>query len=54
MPVTRPDDMSKILNPAVQHDPLHNLKMFTKKHNDEKLAITLFIVGTGLIAYYFW
>ena len=31
-----------------------NLKMLTKKHNDEKLAITLLIVGTGLIAYHFW
>ena len=24
----------------------HNLKMLTKKHNDEKVAITLSIVGT--------
>ena len=45
--------------PAAQHDPVgttipHNLKMLTEKHNDEKLAITLLIVGTGLIAYHFW
>ena len=32
----------------------HSLKMFTKKHSDEKLAITLLIVGTSLIAYHFW
>ena len=31
----------------------HNLKMLTKKHNDEKLAIKLLILGDGLIAYYF-
>ena len=27
-----------------------NLKMLTEKHTDEKLAITILIVGTGLIA----
>ena len=53
-PVTSPDDTSKkIVIPAVQYDPLHNLRMLTKKHNDEKLAITLLIVGVGLIAYHF-
>ena len=31
-----------------------NLKMLTKKHNDEKLAITAMIVGVGLIGYHFW
>ena len=31
-----------------------NLRMLTEKHNDEKLAITFLIVGTGLIAYHFW
>ena len=36
---------------AAQHD---NPKMFTKKHNDEKLAITFLILGTGLTAYHFW
>ena len=40
---------------VVRHDPVgtpipHNLKMLTEKHNDEKLAITLLIVRTGLIA----
>ena len=45
--------------PVAQHDPVgvtrpHNLKMLTEKHNDEKLAITLLIVGSGLIAYHFW
>ena len=36
---------------TTQHD---NPKMLTEKHNDEKLAITFLIVGTGLIAYHFW
>ena len=49
LPVT-PTDVPKIVIPAVQHD----LKMLTKKPNDEKLAITILIVGGGLIAYHFW
>ena len=53
-----PPDAPKILIPATRHDPvgatkLLNLKVLTKKPNDEKLGITLFIVGTGLIAYQF-
>ena len=32
----------------------NNSRMFTEKHNDEKLAITFLIVGIGLIAYHFW
>ena len=40
--------MPKVVIPAVRHD----LKMLTEKHNDEKLAITLLIVGDGLIAYH--
>ena len=41
------------------HDPLGvtkplNLKMLTENHNDEKLAITLLVVGGGFIAYHFW
>ena len=31
-----------------------NLKMFAEKHNDDKLVITLLIVGAGLIAFHFW
>ena len=31
----------------------HNLKILTERHNDEKPAITLLIVGTGLIASHF-
>ena len=31
-----------------------NSRMLTEKDNDEKLAITFLIVGTGLIAYHFW
>ena len=49
-----PPDVPNTVSPAVQHDPPHNLKMLTEKHNYEKLAITLFIVETGLIAYHFW
>ena len=54
-----PPDVSEAVIPAVQHDRvettnLHNLKMVIKKHNNEKLVITLLIVGTGLIAYRFW
>ena len=51
--LTPPNVPKKIVIPAVQHKPPHNLKMLTEKHNDEKLAITLLIVGTGLIAYHF-
>ena len=58
LPLTPPkDDALKIVNkiiknyPAVQHD---NPKMLTKKHNGEKLVITILIVGGGLIAYHFW
>ena len=49
-----PDEPKKIVIPAVQHDPPHNLKMITKKHNDEKLALKVLIVGAGLLAYHFW
>ena len=45
------DDMPKIVIHAVRHD---NPKMLTRKHNEEKLVITLLIVGAGLIAYHFW
>ena len=45
------DDVPKIVIPTVRRD---NTKMLTKKHNDEKLVITLLIVGAGLIAYHFW
>ena len=41
--VTKTDVSKKIVTPT------HNLKVLTKKHNDKKLAITLLIVGTGLI-----
>ena len=46
----QPPDVPKIVIPAARHD----LKMLTEKQNDEKLAITLLIVGSGLIAYHFW
>ena len=54
-----PPDVPNTVIPAVRHDPVearipHNLKMLTEKYNDEKLAITLLIVGTGLIACHFW
>ena len=54
-----PPDVSSTVIYAARHESVgttipHNLKMLTEKHNDEKLAITLLIVGTGLIAYHFW
>ena len=54
-----PHDVPKTVVPAAQHDPIVatrpcHLKIFTEKHNDEKLVITLLIVGAGLIAYDFW
>ena len=45
------DDMPKTVIPAARHD---NRKMLTKKHDDEKLVITLLTIGAGLIAYHFW
>ena len=39
---------------AVQHEQTDNPKMIAEKHNDDKLAITFLVVGTGLIAYHFW
>ena len=42
-------------NPAGGRRPHNlNLRMLTEKHNDEKLAITVIIMGVGLIAYHFW
>ena len=38
---------------AVQHDQIDNPEMFSKNHNDKKLAITIFMVGAGLNAYHF-
>ena len=52
LPVT-PPDVPRIVIPAARHDP-DNPKMLTKKHNDEKLAITFLIVAGGLITYHFW
>ena len=49
--LTPPDVPKNAVIPVAQHDQPHNLKMLTEKHNDEKLAITLLIVGTGLTAY---
>ena len=52
--LTAPDVPKKTVFLAAQHDAPHNLTMLTEKHKDEKPAITLLIVGTGLIAYHFW
>ena len=54
-----PPDVPKTVISADRHEPAeitipHNLKMLIERHNDEKLSITLLIVGTGLIAYHFW
>ena len=45
--------------PAARYDPLettilHNLRMLTEKHNDEKLTITLLIVWLGLLLIIFY
>ena len=48
-------DISDKKLPVAPHDPLEvtrsDLRMLAKRHNDEKLAITLAILGGGLIAY---
>ena len=31
-----------------------NQRMLAKRHNDEKLVITILIVGAGLVVYHFW
>ena len=54
-----PPDVPKTVISADRHEPAeitipHNLKMVIERYNDEKLAITLLIVRTGLIAYHFW
>ena len=41
-------------NKDINKDHKSLLKMLVEKRNDEKLAITILIVGTGLIAYRFW
>ena len=41
-----PPPEPKTVIPAVRHD---NRKMLTEKYNNEKLVITLFIEGAGLI-----
>ena len=51
--LTLPDVPKKIVIPAVQHDPPHDMKMLTEKHDDEKLAIKILIVGPGFLAYHF-
>ena len=43
-----PPDVPKIVIPVARH----HLNMLTVNENDEKLAITLLIVGGGLIAYH--
>ena len=48
-PVTPPDEPETVI-PAARH----HLKMLTEKHNDEKLVVTIFIVGGRLISYHFW
>ena len=46
-----PPDVLKIVISMAQDD---SLKMLTEENKDEKLAITLLIVGAGLIACHFW
>ena len=46
-----PPDAPKIVIPTARDD---SLEVLAKKDKDEKLAITLLIVGAGMIAYHFW
>ena len=32
----------------------NNQRMLAEKHNNKKLAITILIVGAGLVAFHFW
>ena len=50
LPVVPPDDTPKTVIPTTQHD----IKMLSERHNDGNIAITLLIVGSGLIVYHFW
>ena len=50
LPVVPPDDTPKTVIPTTQHD----IKMLNERHNDGNIAITLLIVGSGLIVYHFW
>ena len=55
LPVVKPDyTPKKVIHNLVGVTRSHNLKMLTEKHNDEKLAITLLVVGAGLIACHLW
>ena len=55
-----PDDKSIKGCPAAQHEhtktilPIDNPKILAEKYNYEKLVFRLCIVGTGIIASYFW
>ena len=46
-----PPDAPEIVIPTARDD---SLEVLAKKDKDEKLAITLLIVGAGMIAYHFW
>ena len=48
------DDMPKIVTPTARHDNLIMLTKHYDEHNDEKLVITLLIMGAGLISCHFW
>ena len=53
-PVKAKDD-TPMKKKTVKEDHLMDKSiMLTEQHNDKKLAITLLIVGAGLIAYHFW
>ena len=45
MPITPPYTPKKMVIHGPQHDPPQNLRVLTKKHNNEKLAIRILIVG---------
>ena len=39
---------------SVEATRLHNLKMLTEMHNDEKLAVRFMVMVAGLVFYHFW
>ena len=39
---------------GAQQEQINNQRMLSEKHNEEEVAITIYIVGTGLVTYQFW
>ena len=48
------DTTPKMYKSIKDHEQTDNQGMLAEKYNDEKLAITILVLGAGLIAYHFW